>query len=167
MSFGWKISFSSLPALPCPSSHPWPVPFSHGYQPAQGCERDARQCGVAPSHRILSFPCAASPLPLRCCPVGGMQPPTSVLYKLYFSFRVLIAKTHALGKEVAGPIALSAKQTLPRCALKGSGVTPRAHPSSWSCPCSTTELSCGGVADPQRLVWPQPLAPHWFPWASW
>lgn len=160
--FRWKISFCSLPALPGPSSHPWLPPLSRGCQPARGCERDARRCRVATSHPILSFPRAthraASPVPLRCCPAGGMQPPTNILYKLYFSFHVLIAKTRALPKEVVGPIALPAKQTLPCCALKGSGFAPQAHPSSRLC--SSTGLCCGGVAELRRLVQAQPFSPH-------
>lgn len=127
--FRWKISFCALPALPCPSLRPWLPPFSRGYQPARRRERDARRCGVAASCPILSLPRAirraASPVRLRCCPAGGMQHPrSSVLYKFYFSFHVLIAKTPALPKEESEPFVLPAKQTLPRCVLKGSGFAP-------------------------------------------
>lgn len=165
--FGWKISFLPSSRSPLPKL----APLARAFLPRVPAGAGLRAgCTAVRGGRILPHPL----LPLgrisrttALLPCGRDAAPTSILYKLlFFSFRVLIAKTHALGKEVAGPIALPAKQTLPRAALKGSGFTLRAHPSSRPRPRSSTVLGCGGVADLRRLVRPQPFNPHWFPWAS-
>lgn len=94
--FRWQISLCSLPALPCPSLRSWLLPLSCGYQLARGCERDARRGGVATSCLILSFlraiRRATSPVPLHCCPVGGMQLPAVFCTHFIFPSVFLLLK---------------------------------------------------------------------------